>query len=97
MSFECYQCSGSDDDCNSEAAKNITCLPGLDRCSSVITTKDGKKTVILGCANPTDCEAGKKSCVEAEKQVRTTCEAKCCETEKCNEPPKKGKLNLNQV
>ena len=59
-------------------------------------TKDGKTSVTLGCANPTDCDAGEKSCVETEKQVRTTCEAKCCETDNCNTAPEKGKLNLNQ-
>ena len=96
LSLECYQCSGNDDSCNNVTAGNTTCLPGQDRCSKVITTKDGKQTVILGCANADDCEAATKSCTDAEKKnVRTTCEADCCRSENCNTPPAEGKLNLN--
>ena len=95
--LQCYQCNGGADDCNSVSAKNTTCLPGQDRCSSLITTKDGETTVILGCGNENICDSAKDTCVAAKENVRTTCEAKCCQSDECNAPPDKGTENLNQV
>lgn len=95
--MECYKCSGSIDDCNNVTAKTQNCLAGQDRCSKVMITKDGEQNVILGCASQDDCDAGSKSCKEAEKQARTTCEATCCQTDNCNTAPEKGELNWNSV
>jgi len=90
VSLQCYQCFGSADECNSETAKNITCLDGQDRCTSVITTKDGETSVTLGCGDENGCTSAENTCVAAEKNfMRTTCEAKCCQSDTCNTPPQK--------
>ena len=94
VSLQCYKCFGSADECNRETAKKTTCLDGQDRCTSVITTKDGKTSVTFGCGDENGCVSAEKTCEAAEKNVRTTCEAKCCQSDTCNKPPEKGTLNL---
>ena len=96
-SLQCYKCHGSTDDCNSVTAKTTACLPGQDFCNSLMITKDGETSVVLGCGNENDCTSGDNACVDAEKNVRTTCESKCCQSNNCNTPPAKGTVNLNQV
>lgn len=96
VSLQCYKCFGSADTCNSETAKKTTCLDGQDRCTSVITTKDGQTSVTLGCGDENDCASAENTCAAAETgNVRTTCEAKCCQSDTCNTPPEKGTVNLN--
>ena len=96
--MQCYKCSGSLDDCNSVTAKSTACLAGQDRCSSLMITKDGETNVVLGCGSENECTAADNTCVEAEKNVRTTCKATCCQSEECNTPPAKGAVkNLKQV
>lgn len=94
VSLQCYKCFGSADECNRETAKKTTCLDGQDRCTSVITTKDGETSVTFGCGDENGCVSAENTCVDAEKNVRTTCEAKCCQSDTCNKPPEKGTLNL---
>lgn len=89
VSLQCYKCFGSADECNRETAKKTTCLDGQDRCTSVITTKDGKTSVTFGCGDENGCVSAENTCEAAEKNVRTTCEAKCCQSDTCNTPPKK--------
>ncbi|KAJ7394133.1 hypothetical protein OS493_003811 [Desmophyllum pertusum] len=90
LALKCHQCSGSINECNNVTAKPQDCAAGLDRCSIVEIDKDGKQSVILGCANINDCNTAVESCNDTEKNnVRTTCKPACCTGEMCNTAPAK--------
>ena len=93
FAFQCRMCSGSMDECNNKDSRNVACASGQDRCVSVMTSKDGKDSLMYGCASKYDChEASKSFCKTTEKNnARSKCMYECCNTTLCNTPPPPAK------
>ena len=95
VTFKCFQCSGSIQECNSMSAKNVTCETGQDRCLKKMMSKDGKESGIYGCASSLDCRAAEASCTAVgEDNARATCTYECCNTTSCNRPLAKSMVLL---
>ena len=89
--LECHQCWGNADDCNNKTAETQVCSDGQNKCSGMIVKRDGKEERLYGCATENDCSTGDKSCKTVKSgTARASCNAMCCDSSLCNNPPAEG-------
>ena len=91
--LQCFKCSGDITECNSDAGIEI-CAAG-SRCASMVLNSADSMHFMFGCAKPLDCEAARAACTEVTKDgSQITCNATCCNQDRCVTPYSKSRLQI---
>ena len=88
VTLECYQCSGSEDDCKKSTLQGnkdaylITCPFGADKCIRTFLKKDNSTAVLNACTNQLGCDLAQAVCDNYADDI--TCKVGCCDEDACN-------------
>ena len=88
MALKCYECSGSESDCEKSTLQNNqnkylkTCPLGADKCFRTFLEKDGTTLVTNDCTNQFGCNLAQSVCDNYADDI--TCKVGCCDEDACN-------------
>ena len=87
MALQCYQCSGTEDDCKKSTLEGDKdkylkeCDAGEDKCKRGFLQKDSATLVSNSCSNQLGCNQDIIGCGQYNG---VTCKVSCCDEDGCN-------------